>query len=62
MDIYGYGADLNFSEDSWSGDTTTLYVDRDADDMEEGEVGITTVTFTNDLNSQTFDILIITLG
>ena len=62
VDIYGYGADLNFSEDSWSGDTTTLYVDRDADDMEEGEVGITTVTFTNDLNSQTFDILIITLG
>lgn len=59
---YGYGADVNFAEDSWSGDTTTLYVDREAYDMEEGEVAITTVTFTNNLNSQTFEILIITLG
>lgn len=61
MDIYGYGADASFAESTWSGDTTTIYIDRDGD-LEDGEIGITTVTFTNDLNSQSFDLLIITMG
>lgn len=52
----GMSANVEFSEDTWYGTTTKLYVER-----AEGydTMGITTVTFSNNYDSQTFDVLII---
>jgi uncharacterized coiled-coil protein SlyX len=48
----GSSADMTFNQSSWSGTTTTLKVT-------PRSVGITTVTFTNNLDNQTFTVIII---
>lgn len=48
----GSAAEMNFNESSWSGTTTTLTVTPKS-------VGVTTVKFSNNVDSQTFTVLII---
>ncbi len=59
---YGTGAYAEFDEDEWSGDTTTISVVRDDYDLEDGEIGVTVINFTNDINNQSFSILVITVN
>lgn len=51
-DLEGYSADVSFDEDTWEGDTTTLTVS-------PLEKGVTLLSFYNDLNSETFSVIII---
>lgn len=52
LSVDGSSADVNFDEDTWEGDTTTLSV-------EPLERGVTLATFTNDINSESFSVIII---
>ena len=51
-DLEGYSADVSFDEDTWEGDTTTLTVS-------PLEKGVTLLSFYNDVNSETFSVIII---
>lgn len=50
--LEGSSADVSFDEDTWEGDTTTLTVS-------PLEKGITLLTLSNDLNSETVSVIII---
>ncbi len=52
--VNGKSADLIWKENQWSGDTTTLTVI-----SSKTTTGVTTVTFENDINNKTFELLII---
>ena len=53
MDQNGSAADIRWNESKWSGSTTTL-------DVVSGLfAGVTLATFSNDLNNQEFQIMII---
>ena len=50
--LEGDSADVSFDEDTWEGDTTTLTVS-------PLEKGVTLLSFSNDVNSETFSVIII---
>ncbi len=50
--LEGSSADVSFDEDTWEGDTTTLTIS-------PLEKGVTLLTFSNDLNSETVSVIII---
>lgn len=52
VDTSGRAANVDFSESNWSGSTTTIYVT-------PNYVGTTVATFSNNLNSQTFQVLVV---
>lgn len=58
-DRSGSGADISFTEDKWYGSTTLLRVERKTS-LSSVDTIVTTVTFTNNVNQQTFRVLVVT--
>lgn len=58
-DRAGSGADISFTEDEWYGSTTSLRVERKTNESCARTL-VTKVTFSNNVNKQTFCVLVVT--